>query len=225
MILACASLAGQVAAARKVVGARYPARFLDRRLHLDPARLGRAISAALAALPENVDTVLAALGWCGGAWEGIRTPKRLILPRVDDCVSLLLTIDHVPRFNRKENGVLYVKDRNPERHSFRRAFAGWTRRMDAEAAQREQAVWRAHCRAVAVIDTGLFDCRAPDYMASARQDADWLQVPLRVVLGGNLLLEKLFSGRWDDQFAVFAPGDTVTRRACLGPSPANARGL
>ena len=214
VILACASLAAQVAAARKVAGARHPARFLDRRLHLDPPRMGREIAAVLAELPEDVDTVLAALGWCGGAWEGLRTPKRLVLPRVDDCVSLLLTTDHEPRFDRKERGVLYVKDRNPGRHSFRRAFAGWTRDMDAEARRRELALWREHCRAVAVIETGLFDCRAPEYVAAARGDADWLHAPLRFVSGGNLLLEKLLSGRWDGQFAVFAPGEVLTRDRC-----------
>lgn len=211
LILACSSLAAHLAAAQKSVGSRHPVRFLDRRLHIDPPRMGQEIAAILADLPEDVDTILAALGWCGGAWEGIRTPKRLILPRVDDCVSLLLTVDEESRFNRKEEGVLYVKDRRPEQHSFRRAFASWTRNMDAEARQREYAAWIEHCAAVAVIETGLFDCHAPDYVASARRDAEWLQVPLRFVVGGNLLLEKLCSGRWDGQFAVFAPGQVLTR--------------
>lgn len=209
MILACASLAEHVAAAQKTVGTRHPARFLDRRLHLDPPRMGRAIAAELADLPEDIDTVLAAMGWCGGAWLGVRVPKRLVLPRVDDCVTLLLTTDGERRFNRKEPGFLYVKDRDPERHSFRRAFAGWTRSMAAEARQREEVAWREHCATVAVIETGLFDCRAPEYTAAAKRDADWLGVPLRFAAGGNLLLEKLCSGRWDAQFAVFEPGASV----------------
>ena len=122
LILACASLADHVTAAQKNVGTRHSVRFLDRGLHLDPPRMGREIAAILTELPQDVDTVLAALGWCGGAWEGLCTPKRLILPRVDDCVSLLLTVDGECCFNRKEAGVLYFKDRNPEQHSFHRAF-------------------------------------------------------------------------------------------------------
>ena len=210
LILACSSLAAYVATAQKSAGTRHPVRFLDRSLHLDPPRMGREIAAVLADLPADVDTVLAALGWCGGAWEGIRTPKRLVLPRVDDCVSLLLTVDEERCFNRKEAGVLYFKDRNPEQHSFRRAFALWTRNMDAEARQREEAVWQEHCTAVAVIETGLFDGHAPEYVATVRRDAEWLHVPLRFVAGGTLLLEKLCSGPWDGQFAVFAPGQVLT---------------
>ena len=63
MILACASLAEHVAAAQKAAGTRPPVRFLDRRMHVDPPRLGRVIAAEL---PTDIDRIRAHRGEATG---------------------------------------------------------------------------------------------------------------------------------------------------------------
>ena len=34
-------------------------------------------------LPQEVDTVLVAMGFCGGSWQDVCCDKRLVIPRVD----------------------------------------------------------------------------------------------------------------------------------------------
>ena len=60
-----------------------------------------------------------------------------------------------------------------------------------------------------VIDTGLYDCYSEEYTASARKNADLIQCKLDYVKGSNRILEKLVTGRWDEQFLVIQPGSRV----------------
>lgn len=43
----------------------------------------------------------------------------------------------------------------------------------------------------------------------AQKNADVMNVALDYVEGSNLLLEKLVSGRWDEQFLVAEPGHLI----------------
>ena len=45
----------------------------------------------LSSLPSDVDTVLVAMGFCGGSWQDVSCSKTLMIPRVSDCVALTLT--------------------------------------------------------------------------------------------------------------------------------------
>ena len=42
--------------------------------HRDPKEMQEHILAALRKLPETTDTVLVAMGYCGGSWEGVEAP-------------------------------------------------------------------------------------------------------------------------------------------------------
>ena len=90
VILCCASLEKEVrlAMARKEIS--YPLHILTDNNHDVPNRLREAIQRELDGI-QDADRVLMAFGTCGGAMVGLRTGNfRLILPRVDDCLSLLM---------------------------------------------------------------------------------------------------------------------------------------
>ncbi|MBQ2228360.1 MAG: hypothetical protein II427_04485, partial [Firmicutes bacterium] len=59
-VLCCTSLAGFLAAAQKRAGTALPVFYLDRKLHMDPKRMRKAVLEALEAMPEDLSTVLVA---------------------------------------------------------------------------------------------------------------------------------------------------------------------
>ena len=61
-VLCCTSLAGFLAAAQKRAGTALPVFYLDRKLHMDPKRMREAVLEALEAMPEDISTVLVAMG-------------------------------------------------------------------------------------------------------------------------------------------------------------------
>lgn len=90
VILCCASLEKEVrlAMARKEIS--YPLHILTDNNHDVPNRLREAIQRELDGI-RDADRVLMAFGTCGGAMVGLSTGNfQLILPRVDDCLSLLM---------------------------------------------------------------------------------------------------------------------------------------
>ena len=63
-----------------------------------------------------------------------------------------------------------------------------------------------------MIDTGVYDCYAEDFVAEMQQCADLIRCDLDYVTGSNRVLENLVSGRWQEQFTVREAGHTMTEK-------------
>ena len=64
----------------------------------------------LDALPTSCETLLVAMSYCGDSWNHIPLSKRVGIPKVDDCITLLLHTDDTPHGNLKEAGHMYFRD-------------------------------------------------------------------------------------------------------------------
>lgn len=211
VILACSSMARQVAAAQRKMGTDYPVRCVDRRYHAEPKEMRLKLIEALGGLAGEFDTVLVAMGFCGGSWESVYAPLRVVAPRADDCITLLLNTDGAPHENLKEPGHIYIRDTDTGRYSLE-----GLRESVCERYGREQGLalfdkWFASYTHADIIDTGTYDSRAEDFLAQARRGAEITRCELRHVPGGSVVLEKLVSGDWDDLFVVAEAGETLTR--------------
>ncbi|WP_346688593.1 DUF1638 domain-containing protein [uncultured Cloacibacillus sp.] len=211
VILACSSMARQVAAAQRKMGTGYPVRCVDRRYHAEPKEMRLQLIAALGGLAGEFDTVLVAMGFCGGSWESVYAPVRVVAPRADDCITILLNRDGAPHENLKEPGHIYIRDTDTGRYSLE-----GLRESVCERYGREQGLalfdkWFASYTHADIIDTGTYDSRAEDFLAQARRGAEIARCELRHVPGGSVVLEKLVSGDWDDLFVVAEAGETLTR--------------
>lgn len=161
------------------------------------------------ALPPEVDTVLVAMGFCGGAWSEVTVDRRVVIPRVDDCVSLLLHTDDTLQPNRKEPGHLYLVEKDPRDFSVEKMLQG--NMIEYRGLSREalfQMLFGSY-RNLDIVDTGLTDCYSEEYVMEAQKNADQLNAALGYVTGSNYLLEKLVSGRWDEQFIVAKPEEVI----------------
>ena len=202
VIMACSSLAAYVSAAQKKTGTDYPVIYLDKALHADPPAMRQSILAELAALPEKYDTVLVAMGFCGGSWREIESDRRIVRPRVDDCVSLLLHTAYTAGYNLKQPGHLYMKDPDPHDFYMEKAFCGYTKDMTSETRAQVKAAWQANYDVVAVVDTGLNRCDRPEYQAWAAKNAAWISGHVEQLQGSNILIEKLVAGKWDEDLFI-----------------------
>ena len=108
VILACGSLVKPVSLAQDAMGTCYPVHFLNREYHVNPKEMRLQIITALNSFGANIDTVLVAMGFCGGSWMEVPTDKRVVIPRVDDCITLLLHTDNTPAANLK-NGFAPIR--------------------------------------------------------------------------------------------------------------------
>ena len=214
VIIACSSLKEYVEHAQKLVETDYRVCYLDKSYHRDPSEMRGHIIELIDRLSSEVRTALVVMGFCGGSWEGVRAPCRLVLPRVDDCVSLLLQTGDAPKSDLKRQRNLYVRAKDPSQESFKAIFDRLTADKDEETRRRYHEDWKRLYDRISIIDTGINDCRRDEYFNLVKADADWLEAETEYVAGGVHLIEKLLRGEWDEQFTVLEPGERV-RRSCV----------
>ncbi|MEE0775739.1 MAG: DUF1638 domain-containing protein [Bacillota bacterium] len=209
VILSCSAMTLHVVAAQQKMGTNYSVVELDSELHMKPKEMRQRIIETLEEIPDRVDTVLVAMGFCGGSWESIPSKKRVVIPKVDDCITLLLHTDDTWHPNLKECGHLYLRD------SIDGKFSPMSikERLEKEYGDEGKYIfrsWFASYTNADIIDTGVYDCHSEEYILAAMENADLMEATLDYVPGSNLILEKLVSGRWDQQFLIIEPGTSVT---------------
>lgn len=208
-VLACTSLLPFVEQAQMTQGTALPVFTVDRAMHNEPETMKAAVQRTLSELPPEYATVLVAMGFCGGVWDHVRAERRLVIPRTDDCVSLLLHTDDAFCPNRKEPGHLYLYENDPADFSALTLARG-RELLDADLRGLDRDflfhMMFDNYRHMDIIDTGLNDCYSEDYVLAAQQCADEIGADLDYVPGSIRLLEKLLSGHWDEQFLVAEPG-------------------
>lgn len=123
VILACSTLRKAVQHAQELSKTNYPVYELDRAYHDDPAQMRQHILETLAALPAEVDTVLVAMGFCGGSWQDVSCDKRLVIPKVADCVALTLTTEDTYSPDLKQPGHMYLFGDKQSGFSIRAIYA------------------------------------------------------------------------------------------------------
>lgn len=209
IIMGCSSLRKHIDAAQEKEGTHYPVIELDSRLHAEPKDMRTAIFSQLQVLPADTEVVMLAMGLCGGSVSDLPLPVDLVMPRVDDCITLLMHVDDAWHPNLKEGGHLYLTDTVDGNLSVENIRKRLIERYGEKKGLMVFDIWFDSYSSVDIIDTGIYDCRDPLYLEAAKRNADLIACPLRYVDGSNILLEKLVSGRWDHQFLTAKKGQVL----------------
>jgi hypothetical protein len=183
---------------------------LDFGLHVNPQSLRMTLQGAIDATGETADVVILGYGLCSTAVVGLRANGcTLVVPRVDDCISIFLGSGEAYRAQHQaEPGTYYLTK-------------GWIEAGDgpfaeherlAERYGQERAEWLTgqmlkHYTRLALINTGQYDMDR--YRAYARETAARFGLRYEEIPGSDALVKKMLSGPLDGDFVVVPPGETV----------------
>ncbi len=184
---------------------------LDFGLHVNPKQLRRVLQQTIDAVCAEVDTILLGYGLCSQAVVGLRAHNcTLVVPKVDDCISLFLGSGATYREQvRSEPGTYYLTK-------------GWIEAGDSPFAEydslaerfgRQKAEWllrkmlKNYTR-LALINTGQYELER--YRIYARNMADRWGLRYEEIPGSDVLVARLLHGPWDGDFVVARPGDTIS---------------
>ncbi len=204
-VLACATVMEEL---QPWLPAGIACQVLDFGLHVNPPALKAALQAAIDA--AAADEIILGYGLCSMAVIGLRANGcTLIVPRVDDCISIFLgSGDEYRRQARSEPGTYYLTKGwievgdTPFREYDR--LAG---QYGPERAERLIRLALKHYTRLALIHTGPGDM-AP-YRAYARSLAERWGLRFAELAGSDALVRKMIFGPWDDDFVVIPPGGTI----------------
>lgn len=210
VILACKNLRLHLEKAQETMHTQIPVIELDTSLHKDPPLMREKIIEEISRIPHQFDTVLAAMGFCGGSWKNIRCDRTVVIPRNDDCISMLLTTNDVPKTNLKAVGCMYLSDNRDREMTIPGIREHLLERYGEKRGTRLFDLYFRNYHRVCIIDTGTYDSYGPEFLEFARKSADLIHGDVVHVPGSNKILEKLVSGQWDSQFYILRPGETLT---------------
>jgi hypothetical protein len=205
-IICCEVLRHEIEA----VAAGHETEFIDGALHNHPDRMRAELQQRIDATVGSRE-ILLCCGRCSNGTVGLQSGRhRLVLPAVDDCISLLLGSrqryleEHATQpgtYYYTRGWVDYIADPYKE-------YLAIIPKYGAEKAARLARMILQNYTRVAVIDTpgvpGLDD--ACDYLETARR---FYELPLVHLIGSLRFVQKLVTGPYDDEFIVVRPGEVL----------------
>ena len=192
-------------------GCTYPIHWLEAGQH-NRKEARRAEIQAVLDKCTDYDTVLLAATLCGGCAVGLQTRNfRLVVPRCDDCIPLLLGSQKAkknhPATYFLTEGWLAGKD------NIRAEYARTVQKHGQNRADRVFSSMLANYETMAFVDTGCFDASRQIQELSKQFGLTYSRIP-----GTLSYLEELLSGNWDEKrFVVLEPDSTLTEALCRPP--------
>jgi hypothetical protein len=215
VILACNTIRDELEKA--VVATSCPHRFVwvESGLHLVPDSLRRRLQNDLDKI-SGVQRVLLAFGFCGNAVAGLRTGDyELVIPRVDDCITLLLGSKENREACCRQGGVYFLTKGWLEGEiNVWREYQAVLERFGPERTERIYRRMLAHYKFLGLIDTGAYDL--PTLLPHVREISASLKLDLLILEGTDRYLKKFLSGPWNEDHFVTIPPHTTIELVHLG---------
>lgn len=203
VILACNTIRDELEKAVLETGCNHPLRWVESGLHLRPESLRQRLQEELDRIGE-ADRVILGFGYCGNAVTGLMSRNyELVIPRVDDCISLLLGSKENRELCSKSGGTYFLtKGWLEGEFNIWKEYQATLARFGPERTERVFRRMLAHYQFLGLIDTGAYNVDA--LIPLVKEIASTLKLQIRMLPGSDRRLKKLLSGPWnDDEFIIF----------------------
>jgi hypothetical protein len=187
----------------------HPFKWVESGLHLKPESLRHRLQEELDCIDE-ADRVLLGFGYCGNAVKGLTSRNyELVIPRVDDCISLLLGSRENRELCSKSGGIYFLTKGWLEGElNIWKEYQAVLARFGPETTDRVYRSMLAHYQFLGLIDTGAYDLDA--LIPLVNEISSILMLQTRVLPGSDQYLKRLLSGPWhEDQFIILPPNTRI----------------
>ncbi len=214
LILACAVMEREIQQFRN---GQVEFKFFDYGLHRTPENMSKTLQVEIDhASEEDYDGFILGYGLCSNGIVGIHSQKkRLIIPRIHDCISLFLGSPESYHEQAKQHpGTYYLTP-------------GWIEKGEtpiskfnsyAQSYGEKTARWVLHeemknYTRILLINTGV--CEIEPYQKIARQNAEFLGISFQEIQGSYQLFKELVCGPWSKNFLVIKKGYSIQQKMFL----------
>ncbi len=210
LVMACATVIEEM---QPLLPPSIRQQIFDFGLHVHPEKLRATLQEAVNAVSEDVDTIILGYGLCSNAVIGLRSERcTLVVPRVDDCISIFLgSCDAYRQQSQAEPGTYYltkgwIEVGDTPFTEYERMAA----RYGEARAQRMIKSMLTNYTRLALINTGKYEL--DHYRDYARSTAEQFGLRYEEIEGSSALVQQMIYGPWDDGFVVVQPGEEIETR-------------
>lgn len=210
ILIACETIRKEVELAMKITEKDYPIVWIESGLHEHPEQLQEELQNQLNKL-SGLDQVLLAFGFCGNAVLGLKTGDfQLIIPRAEDCISLLLGSNEKRRETIDLSHTYFLTEGwldNEE--NIWKEYQYVVDKYGKAKADRIFTIMLKNYSYLAAIDTGAYDFES--FYQKILDVAETLNLDPVKIKGTLTYLEKLLTGPYNDEdFLILQPGEEAT---------------
>lgn len=209
IIIGCKTLENELLQAVTDCSCNYEIRWIESGLHNFPRKLNTVLQELLDDC-QGFSRILLAMGYCGNSIAGLRTRDfTLIIPRVDDCISLLLGSFQNRAALTKGEGTYFLTDGwlKGERNLW------WEYKYTLDKYGEEvgkeifQTMLRSY-KSLALLDTGCYPLEPAEEIS--RKIADTLGLRYKLLPATLEYLKQLLDGPWpENSFLTIPPFHTI----------------
>jgi len=222
-VVACQTIRDELRLALRETSVNYPVFYIEAGLHKKPEALHERIQQELDMI-DNVDTILLAFGYCGNSLMGVKSSNfQLVIPRVDDCIPLLLGSAKARKEISQGMGTYFItKGWLDYEQNIVWEYERCVTRYGEPRALRIMKSMLGNYQRFMVIDTGAYP--VDNVVTRTSSFAQRLDMKYEIAQGSLRLLYKLLLGQWDEEFIILKPGEVLTMNdicssECVQASP------
>lgn len=205
IVIACQTIEDEIDAINRTLPVPFPIVWVESGLHNFPDKLKVRIQQEIDKI-SDAENILLLFGYCGNSIEGlVASQARLVVPKVEDCISLLLGGNQIRQALSRQTPAFYLT-------------SGWLRYekniyweyekcLEKYGEARSLRIFKAmfaHYSNLNFIDTGSYNLES--VMSSTAKFATKLNLKQGIVQGTLKLINKAFLEEWDDDFLIVPSG-------------------
>ncbi|EGO62996.1 DUF1638 domain-containing protein [Acetonema longum] len=217
LIVACQTLQEELRLVLRETDVQDPVVYIESGLHNQPELLNRRIQETLDKI-DNVDIVLMLFGYCGNSMLGVKSSRfKIVLPRIDDCIPLLLGSSEERRRVSRETGTYFLtKGWLDYENNLIKEYERCVERYGEQRALKVMKIMMGHYGRFMLIDTGAYSIDS--VVKRTREFAARLDKRHEIAAGSLRLIHKLLLEQWDEEFIILEPGQELAMSdICSGP--------
>ncbi len=208
-LIACKTLEDEVNEALKNTDHSFSVYWIESGLHNYPDKLRENLQQCIDEIAD-CDYIVMAFGLCGNALLNLSSKSAtLVIPKVDDCISLFLG-GNDQRRQMESSAKSYYLTSGWLRYE-NNIWKEYLRSLEKYGPEKTKYIFGLmlkHYNYLTIIDTGAYD--AGEFKKEAEKIAEALGLTLRVVLADLSLLQKSLFNNWGFDFAMIPPGRKVS---------------
>ena len=207
-VIACETIKDEIMYVARKVECPYPFSWTASSLHKFPERLQRQLQGEIDKC-EDAENILLMYGYCGNAVLGLSSRRaRLIVPKMDDCISLLLGgNERRKKLNQEGRSYYFTKGWMDSDSGITTEYNRCVMKYGYDKSNMVFKLMLKGYKSFDVIDTGVD--QLPDLIEAAQEFAGILDLEHKVVEGTLDVLYKALCGQWDEDFVIVEPGEKV----------------
>ena len=210
-IIACKTIKEELAAAMEREKVDLPVYWLESGLHNQPKRLHNKLQETVdLAIADGYDCLLMGFGFCGNSMDKLDSKSaRIILPRVDDCISMMLGSVKRRLAIQSEKGTYFMTKGWLDGE--RNMYVEYKYTIDKYGEEMGEEIFDmmfGNYKRIGILDTKCYDMQPVEEETS--RIAKLLKLEWEVFEASAAYLQKLVSGSWDPKlFLDIAPGTVL----------------